>query len=150
MLQSLSHHIRECHQRAARAELRAKAGFDPLERAFHEAMVRRWRSLARSYALNAAMERFLNGLDGVAPARLAPWQPAASAPFEHDVRLAIIGGDGDIHILSFPARRAASGWIDARTSKPIDVNPSHWCSWDVSTSDIGSLGGNDPGAAGPR
>jgi hypothetical protein len=56
------------------------------------------------------------------------WQPIASAPFDRDLELAVIEGDGQ-HALVFPCRRIFGGWINAQTKKRIDVRPTHWREW---------------------
>jgi hypothetical protein len=56
------------------------------------------------------------------------WQPIYTAPFDRDLELAVIDGAEAVALL-VPSRRAASGWINARTGKVIDVSPSHWRRW---------------------
>jgi hypothetical protein len=56
------------------------------------------------------------------------WQPIASAPFDRDLELAVIEGDGE-HTLMFPCRRIFGGWVNADTKKRIDVRPTHWREW---------------------
>jgi hypothetical protein len=48
------------------------------------------------------------------------WQSVSSAPFDQDLGLAVIDYDGP-HPLVFPCRRVLSGWIDADTSRRVDV-----------------------------
>jgi hypothetical protein len=56
------------------------------------------------------------------------WQPIASAPFDRDLELAVIGYDG-VHALAFPCRRILGSWMNAETKKKIDVRPTHWREW---------------------
>lgn len=57
------------------------------------------------------------------------WQPIATAPFDGDLELAVVDADG-VHALMFPCRRAADGWLNSVTSKPVpDVRPTHWRTW---------------------
>jgi hypothetical protein len=54
------------------------------------------------------------------------WQPISTAPYERDLELAVIDGDGGPHALVFPCRRIPGGWIHAELKKWIDVSPTHW------------------------
>jgi len=56
------------------------------------------------------------------------WQPIATAPFGRDLEIAVITYDGP-HPLVFPCRRVLHGWIDAKTNKQVDVQPTHWREW---------------------
>ena len=56
------------------------------------------------------------------------WQPIATAPFELNLELAVIDGDGP-HALVFACRRISGGWINAETKERLDVHPSHWREW---------------------
>ena len=40
-------------------------------------------------------------------------------------RLAVVEDDGP-HALVFPCRRILAGWMDAETTKRVDVRPTHW------------------------
>jgi hypothetical protein len=63
-------------------------------------------------------------------AHLKQWEPIASAPFGRELELAVLDDDG-AHALAFACRRAADGWIDARTRHQIDVRPTHWREWNA-------------------
>jgi hypothetical protein len=56
------------------------------------------------------------------------WQPVSTAPFDVDLALAVIEA-GEAHALVFPCRRTHTGWADAATSAPVDVDPTHWRHW---------------------
>ena len=61
----------------------------------------------------------------------AEWRPASAAPFDRDLELAVLDWEGS-HALIFPCRRIIGGWLDAETKEQIDVEPTHWRSWQVS------------------
>jgi hypothetical protein len=57
------------------------------------------------------------------------WKPIDTAPFDRDVELAIINGDGK-HALTFPCRRTIGGWVNAATKKQLYfILPTHWRLW---------------------
>jgi len=56
------------------------------------------------------------------------WQPISTAPFDLELELAVIDGDGE-HVLAFPSRRVSNGWVDATNNQSIDVRPTHWREW---------------------
>ncbi len=56
------------------------------------------------------------------------WQPITTAPFDRDLKLAVINYDGP-HALVFPCRRILGGWLNAATKKPLIVYPTHWREW---------------------
>ena len=57
------------------------------------------------------------------------WQPIDTAPFDRDVELAVINGDGK-HALTFPCRLTIGGWVNAVTEKQLYfVLPTHWRVW---------------------
>jgi hypothetical protein len=56
------------------------------------------------------------------------WQPIASAPFDHDLELAVIDGIGT-HVLVFACRRILGGWMNAATKERLEVHPTHWRHW---------------------
>jgi hypothetical protein len=57
------------------------------------------------------------------------WQIISTAPFDRDLELAVIDGDG-AHALVFPCRRILNGWMNAETKERLDVHPTHWRQWD--------------------
>jgi hypothetical protein len=59
----------------------------------------------------------------------ADWQLIARAPFDRDLRLAVIDREGVAHALVFPCRRVLGGWLKADTKARIDVDPTHWQEW---------------------
>lgn len=56
------------------------------------------------------------------------WEPISTAPFDRDLELAVVDYDGP-HALVFPCRRILTGWMDAETTKRIEVRPTHWREW---------------------
>jgi hypothetical protein len=57
------------------------------------------------------------------------WRPISSAPYDTDLRLAVLERNGEAHALVFPCRRVVGGWINCETGKPVDVDPTHWKEW---------------------
>jgi hypothetical protein len=53
------------------------------------------------------------------------WQPAPTAPYDRDLKLAVIDATG-AHALVFPCRRILSGWMKAGTKQRIEIDPTHW------------------------
>lgn len=91
--------------------------------------------LARSYEFAERLEYFFLDLDrsGMKTRhqsnRQADWQPIATAPFDRDLRLAVIDQQGIAHALVFPCRRVLGGWVKIGTRARIDVDPTHWREW---------------------
>jgi len=56
------------------------------------------------------------------------WQPISTAPFDRDLELAVVEGDG-AHALAFPCRRTPGGWMNAANNRRIEVRPTHWREW---------------------
>jgi hypothetical protein len=57
------------------------------------------------------------------------WKPIDTAPFDRDVELAVINGDGK-QALTFPCRRTIGGWVNAVTKKQLYfILPTHWRVW---------------------
>jgi len=59
---------------------------------------------------------------------MSDWEPIATAPFDRDLELAVVDGDG-VHALVFPSRRLPQGWQNALTRRTIDLQPTHWRDW---------------------
>ncbi len=127
MLQRLSDHIQACYQRAAEAEELATRSDAELKSHYLD-MAQRWTYLARSYEFTERLERFLLDVDRNGPTPSTEWQPIASAPFDRNLRLAIVSAQG-AHALAFPARRILRGWINAGTNEQIQLRPTHWQEW---------------------
>ncbi|MBB3351101.1 hypothetical protein CO660_01405 [Rhizobium sp. L9] len=66
------------------------------------------------------------------------WRLVVEAPFEEDIELAVIDGDG-IHALVFPCQRLARGWANALTGEILDVHPTHWRAWQIRPDDGSDL-----------
>jgi hypothetical protein len=56
------------------------------------------------------------------------WQPISTAPYDHELELAVIDESGP-HALIFPCCRILCGWIDARTKRRVEIDPTHWRAW---------------------
>ena len=56
------------------------------------------------------------------------WQPASTAPLDHELRLAVFDASRP-RIIQFPCLRVAEGWIEAATGTIVDVLPTHWRNW---------------------
>lgn len=67
------------------------------------------------------------------------WKPILSAPFEHELELAVLDEDGE-HALVFPCTKTRKGWKNAATGAYIDIHPTHWRDWrpDKAPTDIGN------------
>jgi hypothetical protein len=59
---------------------------------------------------------------------LMMWWEITSAPFDRDLQLAVIDGEGP-HALVFPCRRILGGWMNAKTRERLDIRPTHWRAW---------------------
>jgi hypothetical protein len=135
VLDLLSDHIRLCYQRAAQAEERA-ANADPAETTHQLNLAKWWAHLARSYEFAESLERFLADADSARELRRdrekthPAWQRAASAPFDRDLRLAVLDADGTAHELVFPCRRVLGGWVKSQTKERLAIDPTHWQAWD--------------------
>lgn len=133
MLFRLSDHIRACYERAEEAERCAVV--EPGDRAFHLEMAKRWTLLAWSCEFADSLEHFFEDLDRTGVKRQhqtnqqPDWQPIATAPFDRDLRLAVIDRQGIAHALVFHCRRVLGGWFKAETKARIDADPTHWREW---------------------
>lgn len=56
------------------------------------------------------------------------WQPISAAPFDCDLKLAVLDSQG-VHALVFPCRRILGGWIKTQTKQRIEIAPTHWRPW---------------------
>jgi len=56
------------------------------------------------------------------------WNEIASVPTERDVEVAVIDKSGR-HPVGFPCHYKDGAWINARTRKQININPTHWREW---------------------
>lgn len=63
------------------------------------------------------------------------WQPISTAPFDRDLELAVMDGDG-VHALVFPCRRILTGWTKSATKERVDISPTHWRTWEPSSKDV--------------
>lgn len=145
MLDRLNDHIQLCYRRAAQAEERA-AEADASERDYELNLAKWWAHLARSYEFAESLERFLAQADSAAElrrdrAKTQPvWQRTASAPFDRDLRLAVLEADGTAHELVFPCRRVLGGWVKSQTKDRLSIDPTHWQEWSEDSGDGATRG----------
>jgi hypothetical protein len=68
------------------------------------------------------------------------WNLIDTAPFDCDLELAVIDGEG-AHALSFPCRHIEGGWIDVENKKRVYyIRPTHWRDWSPDKSRSSFLG----------
>jgi hypothetical protein len=56
------------------------------------------------------------------------WLPISIAPSGVDLELCVMDSLG-VHALVFPCHKNGKSWVDASTKKRIDVEPTHWRTW---------------------
>jgi hypothetical protein len=56
--------------------------------------------------------------------RTEEWREIASAPFDRELELAVIGND--VSVLDGSCLRHADRWLDAETLRPVTVTATHW------------------------
>ena len=56
------------------------------------------------------------------------WLPIAAAPADANLEVCVIDVS-EVHALIFPCRRNRTGWADAVTRAPLDIQPTHWRLW---------------------
>ena len=125
MLQKLGDHIKNCLGQASEAGSRAREISEPGLKADFLNLEKQWLCLAQSYMLCERVERLLATRSRAA---IAEWLPVSSAPFDRDLEVAVIDGDGP-HTLVFPCRRILGSWINAETKERLHVHPTHWREW---------------------
>lgn len=59
----------------------------------------------------------------------AEWLPVSIAPSDADLEVCVTDYDGIVHALVFPCQHDKTGWADASTKKPVDIQPTHWRKW---------------------
>ena len=134
MLERLREHIRACEERAAQCEKCAGQADEPLKSDYLK-LAKRWAHLADSYKFSENLERFLIDADADAKARHdrqhndAAWKPIATAPYDRNLRLAVLDAEGVAHALVFPCRRVPDGWIKSATKAHVHIDPTHWREW---------------------
>src|SRR5271157_5612720 len=60
----------------------------------------------------------------------AMWRPVSTAPFDRDLRLAVLAQSGDAHALVFPCRRVVGCLVKSETRQRLELSPSHWQEWE--------------------
>jgi hypothetical protein len=134
VLERLSDHIHTCYVRAEKAEQRAGQADEP-QKSQDLQLARWWAQLARSYEFVESLERFLLDTDAEAIERREReqkqenWLQVATAPFDRDLRLAVLDADGAAHALVFPCRRVLGGWVNSQSKERLSINPTHWRGW---------------------
>jgi hypothetical protein len=48
--------------------------------------------------------------------------------FDCDLELSV-SENGEVYALVFPCRRTQAGGVDAKTGRPVFVDPTHWRVW---------------------
>ena len=71
----------------------------------------------------------VNALLAIPSKNKSMWQPISTAPFDRDLELAVMDGDG-VHALVFPCRRILTGWTKSATKERVDISPTHWRPWE--------------------
>jgi hypothetical protein len=56
------------------------------------------------------------------------WLPISIAPSGVDLELCVMDSLG-VHALVFPCHKNGNSWVDASTKKRIDIEPTHWRTW---------------------
>ena len=60
----------------------------------------------------------------------AEWLPAALAPSDQDLEVCVLDYEGIVHALAFPCNKDGTDWVDARSKKRADLQPTHWRMWE--------------------
>ena len=60
----------------------------------------------------------------------AEWLPASLAPSDQDLEVCVLDYDGIVHALAFPCNKDGTDWVDARSKKRADPQPTHWRMWE--------------------
>jgi len=58
------------------------------------------------------------------------WLPVSIAPADMDLEVGVMSQQ-DVVTLVFPVRKQKFYWADAKTKKPVDIEPTHWRPWRV-------------------
>ena len=56
--------------------------------------------------------------------RAEQWREIASAPYDREIELAVIGND--VSVLDGSCLRHGDTWLDAETLRPVTVSATHW------------------------
>jgi hypothetical protein len=59
------------------------------------------------------------------------WLPASVVPTDIDLEVGVMGKHDDVATLVFPVRKEKFQWVDAKTKKPVAIEPTHWRPWRV-------------------
>ena len=69
------------------------------------------------------------------------WRSIATAPFNRDLQLAVLGSAGASPLV-FPCRRVLRGWLKSETNAPVEIYPTHWREWRDAFSPFGEVAPN--------
>jgi hypothetical protein len=56
------------------------------------------------------------------------WLPVTIAPYDIDLEVGVLGKNG-VAALAFPVRKEKFHWVNAKTKKLLDIEPTHWRPW---------------------
>lgn len=65
------------------------------------------------------------------------WNPIITAPFDLELELAVLDAEGE-HALVFPCTKHRGYWKSTLTGERIDIHPTHWRAWHLSSSTNGA------------
>ena len=60
----------------------------------------------------------------------AEWLSASLAPSDQDLEVCVLDYEGIVHALAFPCNKDGTDWVDARSKKRADLQPTHWRMWE--------------------
>ena len=69
-------------------------------------------------------------LEAIMQVSSAEWLPASLAPSDQDLEVCVLDYDGIVHALAFPCNKDGTDWVDARSKKRADLQPTHWRMWE--------------------
>jgi len=58
------------------------------------------------------------------------WLRVAVAPADVDLEVGVTDSHAVVTLV-FPVRKKDVQWVNAKTKKPVDINPTHWRPWQV-------------------
>jgi len=127
MLLKLSDHISNCLEHAARAKERAELATDSRVRIDYLRLEKTWNILAQSYQLSGSLKHFLAGNARIGTR--AQWQSVANVPHGLAVEVGVLQ-QNSLVVLGTACQRDPDGWVSVATKRRIEIDPTHWRSWD--------------------